>query len=340
MIAGARGRFGLAIVVVGLLAASPLFVTDFFLSAILTKTLWLGIVAASLIFLSGYGNMISLAQTGLYGIAGFVLGNVVAADGGLKVAWDPWVGVVLGLVVATAVGLFFGAVASRSEGIYFLMLTLAFGILLFYFWGQVTQLSGFGGINSIQAPGIVSKPRTDPDNLFYICLVVSVAVYALIRYVVRTPFGIALQGIRDEPTRMRALGYNVALHRTLAFGLGAFLAGISGILSVWWNTRIDPGSVGLGRTIDVLVIAIIGGIFWIEGGWLGAFVFTAIDTYSRNIDWLGPRFNTLIGVIFLVIVLVSPGGLIGIWESARGLARRRVGAGAGLPPGAPAERSG
>ncbi len=339
MIASVRSRSALVVLVVALLAASPLFVSDFFLSAVLTKTLWLGIVAASLIFLSGYGNMISLAQTGLYGVAGFVLGNIVAADGGLKVAWDPWIGVILGLVVATVVGLVFGAVASRSEGIYFLMITLALGILLFYFWGQVTELSGFGGINNIEAPGIVSTPRTDPGNLFYICLVVSLAVYLLIRYIVRTPFGIALQGIRDEPARMRSLGYNVALHRTLAFGLGAFLAAVSGILSVWWNTRIDPGSVGLGRTIDVLVIAIIGGIFWIEGGWLGAFVFTAIDTYSRNIDSLGPRFNTLIGVIFLVIVLVSPGGLIGIWESVRAFAARRVGAGPG-PPGAAAERAG
>ena len=77
----------------------------------------------------------------------------------------------------------------------------------------------------------------------------------------RTPFGITLQGIRDEPTRMRALGYNVELHRTLAFGVGAFIAGIAGILFTWWNGNISPGAINLGATLDLLVIAVVGGLY-------------------------------------------------------------------------------
>ena len=115
------------------------------------------------------------------------------------------------------------------------------------------------------------------------------------RYLARTPFGLALQGVRDDPSRMRALGYNVPLLRTLAFGLGALIASFAGILSVWWNTRISPGSIDLSRTIDVLVIAVIGGLYRLEGAWIGALVFVALDNWTRGVDIIGQRFNTVIG---------------------------------------------
>jgi branched-chain amino acid transport system permease protein len=304
---------GLVLVVVLLLG--PLLFTDFYLSAVITKALWLGIAAASLIFLAAYVGMVSLGQVALYGIAGFTMANLVQADGGSPVAWNPWLGTLGGILVCVGVGLFFGAIASRSYGIYFLMITLAFAVITYYFFAQVTQLSGFGGVNNVERPSIASNPVTDPANLFYIALGVSGAVYLLIRYLVRTPFGLALQGVRDDPSRMRALGYNVALLRMLAFGLGAFIASLAGILSVWWNTRISPGSIDLTRTIDVLVIAVIGGLFRLEGAWIGALVFTVLDNWTRGIDLIGQRFNTVIGAIFLAIVLLSPGGLMGIWQS-------------------------
>ena len=302
---------------------APLIFSDFFVSVILTKALWLGVAAASLIFLSSYAGMVSLGQVGLYAIAGFTMANLVAADGGLDAAWSPWLAVIAGVLAAVAVGLFFGAVASRSEGIYFLMITLAFGVMVYYFFSQVTQLSGFGGVNNIELPGLVGNPTEDPSRLFYVTLAASVLVYAGIRYVARTPFGMTMQGIRDEPARMRALGYNVTLHRTLAFAAGALIAAIAGILSVWYNRRISPGSIALGQTIDVLVIAVIGGLYRLEGAFVGALFFALLDNYSREWtpsigDVLGPeRFNTLIGIVFLVIILISPGGLMGIWEKGK-----------------------
>ncbi|MGH3005214.1 MAG: branched-chain amino acid ABC transporter permease [Gaiellaceae bacterium] len=316
---------GLAIVLVLLFA--PLLFTDFYLSAVITKALWLGIAAASLIFLAGYVGMISLGQVALYGVAGFTMANLVAADGGSPIAWNPWLGTLVGILACTAVGLFFGAIASRSYGIYFLMITLAFAVIASLFFGQVTQLSGFGGVNNVDRPDIVSNPVTDPANLFYIALGAAAAVYLLIRYLGRTPFGLALQGVRDDPSRMRALGYNVPLLRMLAFGLGALIASLAGILSVWWNTRISPGSIDLARTLDVLIIAVIGGLYRLEGAWVGAIVFTVLDNWTRGLDVVGGRFNTVIGVIFLAIVLLSPGGLMGIWQSitdftGRNLSRR------------------
>jgi branched-chain amino acid transport system permease protein len=310
------------VVIVLVLALGPLVFTDFYLSQVVTKALWLGIAAASLIFLAAYAGMVSLGQVALYGVAGFTMANLVEADGGSPIAWNPWVATVVAILVCTGAGLLFGAIASRSYGIYFLMITLAFAVLTFFFFGQVTQLSGFGGVNNVDRPDVVSNPVTDPANLFYIALGTAAAVYLLIRYLARTPFGLALQGVRDDPSRMRALGYNVPLLRMLAFGLGALIASLAGILSVWWNTRISPGSIDLTRTIDVLVIAVIGGLFRLEGAWIGALVFTVLDNWTRGIDLIGQRFNTVIGAIFLAIVLLSPGGLMGIWQSVTDIVGR------------------
>jgi branched-chain amino acid transport system permease protein len=330
------GWIVLAVVAVFALIA-PLIFTEFFLSQILTKALWLGLAAASLIFLSAYGGMVSLGQVAVYGTAGMTYANLVLADGGSSVAWSPWAAVIGALIVATLVALAFGFIASRSEGIYFLMLTLAFSVLVYYFFSQVTQLSGFGGVNNLDLPSLVGDPGSDPARLYFVSLAVCIVLYLVMRYVSRTPFGLSLQGLRDEPARMRALGFNVRLHRTLAFTFAGFIAAFAGILAVWYNRRISPGSINLGQTIDILVIAVIGGLYRLEGAWVGGLTFALLDNYSR--EWtpeignlLGPeRFNTLLGIIFLIIVLVSPGGLVGAWESGVDRLRRRSEGGGASP---------
>ena len=332
--------WGILAVPLLLILFAPLVFSEFFVSVILTKALWLGIAAASLIFLSSYAGMVSLGQVGLYGIAGFTMANLVAADDGVAAAWNPWLAVLAALAVATAIGLLFGAVSSRSQGIYFLMITLAFGVMVYYFFSQVTELSGFGGVNNVDLPNLIGDPGKDPAPLFYVALVASLGVFFGIRYLARTPFGLAMQGLRDEPDRMRALGFNVTLHRTLAFAAAAFIAAIAGVLSVWYNRRISPGSVNLNQTIDVLVIAVIGGLYRLEGAWVGALFYALLDNYSREYtpdigNFLGPeRFNTLIGIVFLVIVLVSPGGLVGLWE--RGKERIRAASGGSRSRAGPA----
>lgn len=308
-------RLGPALVAVLVLVLAPLIFSDFYLSAVITKALWLGIAAVSLTFLAGYVGMVSLGQVALYGIAGFTAANLVEADGGSKVALNPWAATLLGLVAAVAVGFLLGAIASRSYGIYFLMITLASSVLIYLFFAQVTQLSGFGGVNNVDLPSVVGNPLQQPARLFYIALAVSAIVYLGLRYITRAPLGLAFQGVRDDPARMRALGYNVPLLRTVAFALGALVAGLAGVLSVWWNTRISPGSISLPQTIDLLVIAVIGGLYRLEGAWVGAVVVTVLDNWLRGVDLVGNRFNTVIGAVFLAIVLISPGGLMGIWDS-------------------------
>jgi branched-chain amino acid transport system permease protein len=311
---------GICLVALVLVALGPVLFSAYWVSFILTQTFWLGIAATSMIFLSAYGGMVSLGQVGIYGVAGIVLGNVVTTGQvkGLHLGWNPWLGVVLGIAFATVLGVLLGALASRSTGIYFLMLTLTFGVLIYYFFSSVTSFSGFSGISGIQGhtPGVVGDPTNHPNRLYYIALVAALLVYLGVRYLVRTPFGLTLQGIRDDPIRMSSLGYNVALHRTLAFGLSAFIASLAGVLFVWWNDHVDPTSFGLGPIIDLLIVGVIGSLYRLEGAWVGAFAFVLINNYTHdvNVPVVGGSFNTVIGAIFLAIVLLSPGGLLGIWE--------------------------
>jgi branched-chain amino acid transport system permease protein len=221
---------------------------------------------------------------------------------------------VLALVITVVAGVLFGALASRSVGIYFLMITLTYSVIANLTFGQVTDISGFGGISGIPAPHIIGNVEAHQNRLYYTTLVVALGVYLLLRYLARTPFGLTLQGVRDDPVRMASLGYNVTLHRVAAFAFASFIAAIGGIFFVWWNGHIDPASIDLGATIDVLVIAVVGGLYRLEGAWVGALFFVIVNNYSQQISFIGPRFHTLIGAIFLVIVLVSPGGLVGLWE--------------------------
>jgi branched-chain amino acid transport system permease protein len=335
---------GVAVLV--LVALGPAVFNDYWVSTILTQTFFFGIVAASLIFLYAYGGMISLAQIALMGISAYLLGNMVTQrvpggeTKGLTLGWDPTLALVLAIVGTTLIGLVFGAVASRSIGIYFLMLTLTYAVIANYFFGQVTQFGGFSPIASINqyTPGFVGDVVGHPDKLYYIALGTAVVVYVLMRYLVRTPFGLSLQGVRDDPLRMASLGYNVALHRTLAFGFAAFVASLAGVLLVWWDGQIAPGNIGIGATIELLVMCVIGGLARIEGAWLGAFAFIVINNYVRDVELpvVGGSFNTIIGLIFLAIVILSPDGLMGLWDR---LWRTLAGGRGGTPDAVPSVRS-
>ncbi|HLM27038.1 MAG TPA: branched-chain amino acid ABC transporter permease [Thermoleophilaceae bacterium] len=315
---------------VALALLAPLIFNEYWVATLLTQTLFLGIVAASLIFLSADGGMVTLAQVAIYGVAGFALGNLTTTGNtkGLNLGWDPVLGIVVAIAIAVVVALVFGALASRSYGIYFLMITLVFSVIANLFFGQVTSVSGFGGISGIPIPEFFDR-TAHPNRLYFATLLVAALVYVGLRYVARTPFGLALQGIRDDPVRMRSLGYSVTLHRLLAFGLAGFVAALAGILFVWWNAQIAPSTIDLTATINVLMIAVIGGMFRLEGAWIGALVFVLINNYAQDVGFVGERFPTLIGLIFLVIVLVSPDGLVGLWD--RTVARLRGSAGPDEP---------
>ncbi len=314
-------------VVAGVLAVAvfcPLIFTTYFTSAVMLVVLWTGLAAASLAFLAGYGGMVSLGQMAPFGVAGFMTAKL-----SVELGWNTWLAALAGLGVAVAVGLLFGAIASSSEGIYFLMITLAFAMLAFYYFSQVPTFGAHEGINGAMPPKLLGDPVLHPTRIYYAALACCLVVYAGVRYLGRTAFGLALQGVRDDPVRMSALGYRVRLHRTLGFAAAALIAGIAGILATWSYTRISPGSVDITRTIDILAVAVIGGLYRLEGAWIGAFVVVALDNYTRGIS---DRFETYIGVIFLAIVIVSPDGVMGVWRMIDDRVRGRFGGG-----GRPAE---
>ena len=184
----------------------------------LTRTLIYGLAASSIVFLASYVGMVSLSQYLLVGIASFTIGNCVAESGkGLKLGLDPWIAVLIALAISTLVAFVLGALGSRTTGIYFLMLTLTYAVIGYYVFGQVTSISGFGGITGVNPPDFFN---THPVRLYYAVLVLSVIAYLGFRTLRRTPFGLALEGIRDDPMRMSSLGFNVPIHRTLGLHPG------------------------------------------------------------------------------------------------------------------------
>lgn len=315
-------RAGLAVLLVVALALVPAIFTTYFTSAVAATALVFGLAAVSLTFLAAYGGIVSLAQTGLYGVAGFVMAHFIVSG-----AVNPILAAVLAIAIAVAVGLAFGAIVSGSEGIYLLMITLALGVITYYFFSQVDTFGGHEGINGVRAPGFIGNPVTHPTPMYELLLGCSVVVYAAIRFIARTNFGLTMQGIRDDPVRMRALGFNVRLHRTLAFTAGALIAALAGVLGTWNDTRISPGTIQVSQIIELMTIAVIGGLYRIEGAWIGALVYTLLDTYTRGIT---DRFETWIGIVLLVILILSPDGLTGLAQ--RVYTRVRSGRSAPPPP--------
>ena len=303
-----------------LLVIMPLIANGFFLIEIFGTTMILGIVALSLMFLAGYGGMVSLMQLTIAGLAGYMTA-VLGASGNANISlgWPWWLATPMALLLATAFGTIGGALAVRTEGIYTIMITLAIASAFYYFTNQNwVVFNGHTGINSVVTPIFWGVDWRADVPFYYVILVVAVLCFGAVCYLSRAPFGLALQGVRDNPRRMAALGFNVNAHRVAAYAFASFLAALGGVLQVWNYHQISPGSVGVERAIDILIIAIVGGITRPIGPFIGALIFVLLRTFT--LDFLvaigldGNRFRLLIGLGFLVIVLFSPDGIVGLWE--------------------------
>jgi branched-chain amino acid transport system permease protein len=306
------------VVVLILLLAFPWFATPFFTYQIGAQSLALGLIALSLTFLGGYGGMVSLAQMTIAGVAGYLVAILgVSAVGEISLKWPWWVGVPLAVAAASLVATFIGWLSVRTEGIYTIMITLAVGVAFYYLCLQnYSVFNGFQGFQQVYAPAVGGVSFREPVPFYYLCLFWSLAGYFLVKYLLRAPFGIALQGIRDNARRMNALGFNVTAHRVAAYTVAGAMAGVGGVLFTWYNGLVTPGSVGTSWMINVLVIAVLGGMRHPIGAFLGAVVFVLLQTFA--IDLIDrERFNLVIGVVFLAIVLFSPDGLLGWWAGLK-----------------------
>lgn len=297
------------------LLAYPVVVPDFWVVSVGAQAIVLGLITLSLTFLAAYGGMVSLAQMAVAGVAGYtvaVLGSHSASAGAYVLPWPA--SVLVGMLAGIVAGLVIGAIAVRSRGIYLLMSTLAIAMIFYYLAQQnTTVLHGFDGIRGVMAPTILGVSLREPRVFYYLCLAIGVMAYLLVVRLVRTPFGLALQGARDDERRMRSLGYQVTLHQVAAFGVAGLLASLGGILNLWYQGGISPGSIGMTSTVGILIMAVIGGLSHPRGAFIGALAYVLIQSFA--VDLVGAsRFNTLVGCVFLIIVMLSPDGLAGLWQ--------------------------
>jgi branched-chain amino acid transport system permease protein len=296
----------------------PLVATPFFTFQIGAQSLALGLIALSLTFLGGYGGMVTLAQMTVAGLAGYLVAIFGSSSlAAISLGWPWWLAAVFAIAIATLFATVVGWLSVRTEGIYTIMITLAIGVAFFYLAQQnYTLFNGFQGFNKIFPPTVLDIDFREATPFYYLALACSLAGYFFVKLLVRAPFGVALQGIRDNPRRMHSLGYNVTAHRVAAHAVAGLMAAVGGVLMVWYNNRISPGSMNTGAMINILIIAVLGGMNRPIGAFVGAIVFVllqnfAVDLFSRE------RFNLVIGGVFLAIVLFSPNGLVGIWTQLR-----------------------
>jgi branched-chain amino acid transport system permease protein len=322
----------LHVIVALFLLAYPFAATPFWIVQIGAQSLFLGVIALSLMFLAGYGGMVSLSQMTVAGFAGYMIALLGVNDKGkglMFVHLDlPWWGLIPAAVVAaTIVATLIGILAVRTAGIYTIMITLAIGMAFFTFTLQNYFIfNGHSGFGFIPVPVVLGINWRDPLPFYYLSLVVAAMSYFAVIYVARSTFGLSLQAIRDNPRRMSALGFNVYLHRVAAHAFAGCIAALGGVLLVWMNQRISPGTIDIAPLIDILIIAVLGGVRHPIGPFIGAVVFILLQNFA--IDLIDrERFNTLIGAVFLAIVFFSPDGLLGLWQRFVGWARSAGGAG-------------
>lgn len=297
----------------------PAFVSNFVMFQIMGWTYILGLIALSLMFLGGYGGMVSLAQMAFAGFAGYMVAIFgSSAVTSISLGWPWWIVIPLALFLTVLVSTAVGWLAVRTEGIYTIMITLAIAAAFFYFTRQNYDLfNGFQGFNSVLPPKLFGVNWRGPYAFYYLTCFFAVAGYAVVLYISRAPFGLALQGVRDNPRRMAALGYNVTAHRVAAYAFAGLLAGVGGILLTWQSSQISPGTVGIGPAIDILIIAVIGGLRHPVGAFIGAFIYVLLKTFATDVliafGMAGERFQLVIGLGFLIIVFFSPDGILGLW---------------------------
>ena len=301
----------------------PIVAGDFVLYQIFGWSFILGMIALSLMFLAGYGGMVSLAQMSTAGLAGYMVA-VFGTSGvdAISLNWPWWLYVPVAILIAMLFATMVGALAVRTSGIYSILITLAIAAAFFYFTRQNYGIfNGYSGFANVVPPPLLGINWRTPIPFYYLSLGCAALAFLAVTYVSRAPFGLALQGLRDNPRRMAALGYNVTAHRVAAYAFAAVIAAVAGILLVWQNAQISPGTAGLPAVIDILVIAIVGGLGRPIGPFIGALIYVVLQVFSSDIlialGLAGDRFKLLIGLGFLAVVYWSPDGVLGLWDRWR-----------------------
>jgi branched-chain amino acid transport system permease protein len=296
--AGVIGRVATGVAALGLLAL-PFLVHGFYVD-LSSQILIFAILALTIDLLAGHTGRVPLGHAAIFGTSAYVVAYLTVVDG-----TSLWLAVPAGIVAATLVAAIFALLAVRTTGVYFLLLTLAQGMIVFgiaFRWSSVTGAEN--GIRGIARPPLVAAQTP----FYYTTLAVFALVVLLLWRIYRSPFGATLRGIRESASRMAMLGYLVPLHVFLAFTLSGFLAGIGGALYALYNGFISPSTVSLTASTSGLLMVIIGGSGTLLGPAVGAAVITLLENY---VSLYTDRWPTVLGCLFILAMLVAREGILG-----------------------------
>ena len=283
---------------------------DFWVSSGGSRALWLGVTALSMSFLNRNLGLMSLGQLFFAGVTGYIVG-ISSVYHHIKFG----ISVPLAILAGTLSGVIIGYIALKTKGVYFFMLTLAVTLGLYSFANQAQEIThGHTGINSIPSPIVIGVDFSNTKPLYYLFLAIAVALFASCKFLESTSFGIALKGVRDNEDRMISLGYRTMPLKMIAFVFSSLIASISGVMGVFYVTNISPDSVGLLRSIDLLVIVVVGGATYLGGAFVGA---ALIAVFEAVIQDYTQYYVAATGILFIVVLMLAPQGLMGITAQIR-----------------------
>jgi len=296
------GRGLAALIAVVALAVLPYAIGEVYYVNIASQILLYAIFALGLNILVGYAGLVSLGHAGLFGIAAYVAAYLLVAGHGHVLAI---MAALLASLLATAG---FAALSLRSTGITFIMITLALGEIIWglaYRWISLTN--GDNGITVPARPVPFGIALGSARAFYVVTLIVFLLAIAACGVFVRSPFGAALRGTRDQPRRMSALGYHVWMIRFWACMVSGLLSAVAGILFVYYNQFISPQALALTASAESLLMVISGG----AGTLLGPVVGAALVVVVKNVvSAYVERWNFMLGAIFVAIVVFMPEGLV------------------------------
>lgn len=293
--------------------AAPLLGLEFYVSMV-RRVFIFAMVATSLNFILGYGGMVALGHAAFFGVGAYTV--AILGSEGVTAGWLAWP---VAMLVAALLALLAGAISLRTRGVYFIMITLAFAQMLYF---VVISLRQYGGEDGLNLSGYSQWPGLDlaDDNTFYyLTLFLLVGVLVLFNRLVASHFGAVLQGIRENESRMTALGYPVYRIKLAAFAIAGGVAGLAGALLANHNLFVSPSIMHWTQSANLLIMVIVGGTGLRYGGVAGAVVLLGLEEFLRMYTeyWHLP-----LGLLLLVVVLAAPQGLAAL--PAAMLRRRRA----------------
>jgi branched-chain amino acid transport system permease protein len=294
------------------LLAFPFAGQDFY-TQMVTRMMILAIFAMSLDLLQGITGLVSLGHAAYFGLAGYVLAFLSPAD-----AAASWLSTLPLAVLASALlALVIGFFVVRTQGIYFIMVTMAFAQMVYFLFFDNKALGGSDGLYVNVRPAALGLDFENKQVLYYFTLVSMLLVYGFLRRLLWSPFGRTLNGIRLNEHRTQALGYASFSYKLTAFTLAGALAGLAGYLWAAQSGYVNPELMGFHMSAHAIMMVILGGMGNVAGALIGAFGFELFLHFFKDLPKvgefeLGKHWQLWMGSLIVLVVLIAPQGLMGL----------------------------